>query len=126
MDMHILVGQELALLLKNPTFAIGSTSNYENNYGRSGLRFVGAIGDLRLHIAQWHTTILPLDIYGQILTDPNCLDCSRSIIYYSKRRIGCGIRLEAWYAGQWYHFWIPLQSGMQQHESIERILRLMN
>jgi hypothetical protein len=116
MDMHILVGQELALLLKNPTFAIGSTSN---------MKTIMADQDCA-SFAQWHTTILPLDIYGQILTDPNCLDCSRSIIYYSKRRIGCGIRLEAWYAGQWYHFWIPLQSGMQQHESIERILRLMN
>lgn len=126
MSTHLLVGREIASTFKHAAFALGSPSNYQNNYGRSGLRFVGVIGNSLVHIAQSHTTILPLDVYGQILTDPNCLDYNKSIIYFSKYRIGLGIRLEAWHAGQWYHFWVPLYPGMQQHESIERILRLMN
>jgi hypothetical protein len=127
MSLHDLVGRELALVLNNPAFAIRSTFDYRNSAGRLGLRLVGSVGNTPFHIAQSHTTAPPsLALLERILTDPNCLDCSKSIIYDAGRRLGRGIRIEAWYLGRWYHVFVPLFRGIRQHESIARVLMLIN
>lgn len=127
MSLHDVVGRELALVLKNPSFAITSASEYRNSRGYSGVRFAGSVGNTPLYIAQSHTTVLPsLALLEQILTDPNCLDCSKSIIYNAGRRLGWGVRIEAWYLGRWYHIFVPLFRGMHPHESIARIFQLVN
>jgi hypothetical protein len=127
MSLHDVVGRELAFVLKSPSFSIRSISEYRNRHGRLGLRLDGSTEDTPFHIAQSHTTTaISLALLQRILTDPNCLDRRKSIIYNAGRRLGCGIRIEAWYLGRWYHIFIPLLRGIRQHESIARILRVIN
>jgi hypothetical protein len=127
MSLHALVGHELALVLRDPLFAITEASGYRNGNGRPGLRITGVIGSTLLYIAQSHTTGLPsLDMFKRVLSNPIYLDHNKSIIYYAGHRLGYGIRIEAWCQGRWYHIFVPLLRGIHQHGSIARILQLMN
>ena len=122
-----IVSRQLAHALSDPSFAITGSLSYRNTNGRPGLRLVGRVGGTQVYISQSHTAApLSSALLIRILSAPDYLDQTKSIIYTADRRLGPGIRIEAWYCGRWYQVFVPIFRGSSIPGFVAEILQLTN
>ena len=126
MSLHDAVSQRLAQALESRSFAITRSSLYRNKKGRVGLRLFGRIAGTRVLVSQSHTAApLSIDLLKSVLAVPDRLDQSKTILYTADRRLGPGIRIEAWHRGRWYQVFIPILRGHSLPEFVVEILNMI-
>src|ERR1700720_3333302 len=112
MSCHQIVAQRLAVLLVATGFETKSQSPYSNASGRRGQRLVGEMNGTPILFSESNTsTPLTPEHFARVLAEPDWLDERKTIVYWSRRRSGIGIRIEAWSRGRWYQVFIPVSGA---------------
>jgi len=96
-------------VLTNPDFKLLSSKLYPNRWGITGIRWTGQLNKRLFYISESRTSTasLPHQL-ARIISTPESLDRTKEPLYCAYRRLGEGIRIEAWHCGRWFQIFTPI------------------
>jgi hypothetical protein len=123
MTYHDRIARKLAGVFLNSEFRIIGQKSYANLHFQAGVRWIGEFRGWPLYISESRTSEVsaPTRI-AKILLDRECLDRTKKAVYDADRRLGTGVRIEAWSCVRWYQVFTPLPGAMDPIVVFARIL----
>lgn len=117
------IARKFASVFLNSDFRIVGQKSYANVHFQAGVRGIGELRGWPFYISESRTRALsaPTRI-AKVLLDRECLDRTKKAVYDADRRLGTGVRIEAWSCGRWYQVFTPLPDAMDPIVFFARIL----
>jgi len=109
MFSHLSTARLFVEFLRNPDLRVILVKPYSNKYGIHGVRCVAELYGQLAYISVSRTTVASTpERLAMIFSKPELLDPTKEAVYWAYRRLGTGLRIEAWDRGKWFQIFLPI------------------